>query len=217
MSPSAQSAFSEKLKQLLAERGLTQTEVATRTHIDRVDLNRMVNDKREPKPHEVAVLAVVLKVDPKELAGDVDLEQIKLFIIIAEHLVEAEDRLSERQVELQSLADSHRAAESRWTIERQELIAEREQSRRDAAARIAELETTAARREAALDLRLREQANQLAQRAETIAQLQNAIAANTQTITTLRAEVAGAGGRAIFSAVIGALAGAALAKSGDND
>lgn len=217
MSPSAQSAFSEKLRQRITALGLTQTEIASRTGIDRVDLNRMVNGKREPKPHEVAMLAVVLKTAPEELAAEVNQEEVRLFTMIAERVLEAEDRLTESLLELQAATNAHRAAENRWAAERQELIAETERVRHEAARRVAEVEAAAATREARLELRNREFAAMVAQRESDIAQLQATIAGNLQTITGLRREVAGANGRAIFTTIVGALAGAALAKATDGD
>lgn len=215
MSPGAQSAFAEKLKQLIAQRGVTQTELASRTGIDRVELNRMVNDKREPKAHEVALLAVALKAKPEELAGDVNRDEVKVFTLIAERLLSAEDGLTERVLELQAVVEAQRAAEIRWAAERQELVEEVALARQQASARVAEVEAAAAGRERDQNLLLREQRERVAQQAVEIGQLRNTLAANATTIQELRAALAGEGGRALIAGVIGALAGVALAKAGD--
>lgn len=215
MSPSAQSAFSEKLKQRIAELGLTQTEVAAKAGIDRIDLNRMVNGKREPKPHEIAMLARVLKVDAEDLAADVNQDEVKVFSVLAERVITAEDRLSERERELAAVVQARAAAEARWATEREELIEETLLAKQDAATRIAQIEGDAARRQAQLSLALRQQTEAVAQRTAEITRLQGVIAANGQTIAELRQHLAGEGGRAIFAGVIGAFAGALLTKSGD--
>jgi transcriptional regulator with XRE-family HTH domain len=216
MSPGAQSAFSEKLRHLIAIEGITQTELATRTGIDRVDLNRMVNDKREPKPHEVALLAVALKVKPEELAADVNQDEVKVFVVIAQRLLGAEDSSTERLLELQAATQAHAATEARWNAERQELIAETTAARRDAANRVAEIEAAAAERAAQYALRVREQTALLAQRDAEIVRLSGFLAANRQTIAELRSKLASEGGKQLFAGLIGALAGAAIASSGDD-
>jgi transcriptional regulator with XRE-family HTH domain len=215
MSPSAQSAFSEKLKQRIAALGLTQTDVAIKAGIDRIELNRMVNGKREPKPHEVAMLARVLKIDPEELAADVNQDEVKVFSVLAERVITADDRLTERERELEAVVQARTAAEARWTTEREELIEETLLAKQDAAARIAQVEGDAARREAQLTLAVRQHAEAVAQRDAEIVRLHGVIAANGQTIAELRQHLAGEGGRALFAGVIGAFAGAILSKSGD--
>ncbi len=68
---------------------------------------------------------------------------------------------------------------------------------------------------AALELQLREQTEKLAQRDGELTRLRAALSANAATIAALQADKAKEGGRALFAGVIGALAGAALSKSGD--
>lgn len=216
MSPAAQSAFADKLRQLLSAARITQTELASVTGIDRVDLNRMVNDKREPKPHEVALLAVALKVKPEELADDVNQDEVKVFTVIAERLLGAENSSTERLLEIQAMMQTHAEAQARWNAEREELVAETMNARRDAANRVAEVEAAAAEREGQLALRLREQTALVAQRNAEITRLNGLLAANGQTITELRGQLAGEGGRALFAGLIGALAGAAIAKASDD-
>jgi transcriptional regulator with XRE-family HTH domain len=215
MSPGAQSAFSEKLKQRITELGLTQTEVAAKAGIDRIDLNRMVNGKREPKPHEVAMLARVLKIDAEELAADVNQDEVKVFSVLAERVITAEERLAESEREREAVVQARTAAEARWTTEREELIEETLVAKQEAASRIAQIEADAARREARLNLEVRQQTEAVAQRDAEITRLQGVIAANGQTMAELRQRLAGEGGRAIFAGVVGALAGALLTKSGD--
>lgn len=215
MSPSAQSAFSEKLKQRIAELGITQTEVALKAGLERIELNRMVNGKREPKPHEVAMLARVLKIPVAELAADVNQDEVKVFSVLAERVITAEERLAERERELGAVTQARTAAEARWTTEREELIEETLVAKQEAATRIAQIEGDAARREAQLNLALRQQIEAVAQRNAEIARLQGVIAANGQTIAELRQHLAGEGGRALFAGVVGALAGALLTNSGD--
>lgn len=215
MSPSAQSAFSEKLKQRITELGVTQTEVAAKAGIDRIELNRMVNGKREPKPHEVAMLARVLKIPVAELAADVNQDEVRVFSVLAERVITAEERLAECERELGAVMQARAAAEARWTTEREELIEETVVAKQEAATRIAQIEGDAARREAHLNLAVRQQTEAIAQRSAEITRLQGVIAANGQTIAELRQHLAGEGGRALFAGVVGALAGALLTKAGD--
>lgn len=215
MSPSAQSAFSETLKQRISEMGTTQTEVAAKAGIDRIDLNRMVNGKREPKAHEVAILARVLKIPAENLAADVNQDEVKVFSVLAERVITADERLTELERELEAVGQARTAAEARWVIEREELFEEILLVKQKAATRIAQIEGDAAEREAQLNLASRKRAEIIAQRDAEIIRLLSVIAANGKTIAELRQHLAGEGGRAIFVGVIGALAGALITKSDD--
>jgi hypothetical protein len=149
----------------------------------------------------------VLQVKPEDLSAEVNKDELKVFTAIAERLITAEEGLLERVLELQAATESHRAAEIRWASERNELVAEVSRARQDAAARIAQVETDAAAREGALSLQLREKSERVAQQQTEIAQLRSVLAANGKTISELRTEIAGEGGRKLAAGFLGLLGG----------
>lgn len=64
--------FGQRLRALMKIRGLTQSELARRTGIDRTQLNRIINDKASPKPHEIAWLAQYLGLSSEEMLAGVE-------------------------------------------------------------------------------------------------------------------------------------------------
>lgn len=71
--PTVHETFGARLKRLMGARGITQTQLAERTGIDRSVLNRLANGKAQPRAEHVAWLAPVLELTPEELMRDLDL------------------------------------------------------------------------------------------------------------------------------------------------
>lgn len=63
--------FGARLTKLMEQAGLSQTELAKKTGIERSALNRLVNDKREPRPEEVEWIAVALGTQASQLVEGV--------------------------------------------------------------------------------------------------------------------------------------------------
>jgi transcriptional regulator with XRE-family HTH domain len=201
--------FAEKLRKLLRERKLTQTDLSKLTGIDRVDLNRMVNGRREPKAHEVAMLSIALSVSSDELASAASDAEVRVYSVIARRVLDAEAALRQLQAEIVARESGYRAAEERWARERMELIGEKEAARR----RAAEIESGAATREARMELRMRELTANLAQRSDEIHRLRFSLKTQAESMASLQAERAKDSGHVLFAGIIGALAGAAIGKS----
>ncbi|MBM4398419.1 MAG: helix-turn-helix transcriptional regulator [Deltaproteobacteria bacterium] len=67
LASSAAETFGARIRRLMQANGFNQTTLAAKTGIDRADLNRLVNDKREPRVEELGFLAKLLDVTPDEL------------------------------------------------------------------------------------------------------------------------------------------------------
>lgn len=212
MSPANLDAFAERLKRLLVQHGMTQTELATRTGIDRVDLNRMANGKREPKPGELAWLSKVFGVKPEELLEGVDTAEVNMYSTWAGRVLDAEAEAKELRAQLEARDGAHQAAEARWLAEREELVATWEQARKDCNDRVAKLLNEAAEREAAMDREARALKDQVALRDEELRAATMKLVQQTREIENLRAELAKQGGRQMFAGLVGAAVGALLTK-----
>lgn len=216
MSPANLDRFAERLRRLLVERGLTQTELAAKTGIDRVDLNRMANGKREPKPAELAFLAKVLRVEPEELLEGLDTAEVRMYAVWAERVIDAEAIVGEIRSQLESREAAHRAAEARWVAERDELLQARQEVLIDCSAKIADAEAAAAKLQAAHERDLRAMRDQLAAAQELVKQFEARLTAQARSIEQHRGEVAKQAGREMFAGLVGAAIGAII-SSNNND
>jgi hypothetical protein len=169
----------------------------------------MINGRREPRAHEVAMLSVALGVSPEDLASAVNEAEVKVYAVIARRVIEAETALAQLQAEAVDRENERRAVEERWMRERIELIGEKEAARR----RAAEIESGAATREARLELRMRELNANLAQRTDEIQRLRFSLKTQAAAMAALQNERSKEGGRVLFAGIIGAHAGAATGKS----
>lgn len=228
----ASSSFAERLRNLINEKGITQTELATRTSIERSEINRMVNGKRDPKPQEIGWLAEALDVHPKKLIEGVNIEQLETFEEEVERareqarrVLSAERERDEAKSALKVQEDTTRTLEAGWRRERSEMQKLLATQRHDCADRLRQQEDELARREhelltelsqlrddkAALERDLR-QARQLAlNREQQIEHLQRSLAAE-------RGKVAAVGiFGGLLGVAVGGLGGALAATDEDED
>jgi transcriptional regulator with XRE-family HTH domain len=222
--------FSKRLKRLMEEKNLSQSEVASKTGIDRSELNRLVHGKRAPKAREAAWLIEALGVTEFmqgiDIAGDPAFrEEIEQHQELARRMLDAERARDDAQAAHKSLEASFRSAETAWRTERQELQEALRDNRRDCAERLKQRDEALAKREnelltklsqandyvAALERQLRATQQLAADRTAQLTQLSKALEAE-------RAKVTSAG---LFGGLVGALigvgAGAAAASSDDEE
>ena len=62
--------LADRLRDMLAARGWTQTDLAERAGLTHAAVNRYVNGRREPRAETVAAIAEALDVNPADLIGD---------------------------------------------------------------------------------------------------------------------------------------------------
>jgi transcriptional regulator with XRE-family HTH domain len=67
-----QPTLGDRIRTIMEERGFSQTQVATRSGIDRSDINRIVKGHRRPRLAELPLLSAVLGVSVEDLLRDVD-------------------------------------------------------------------------------------------------------------------------------------------------
>ncbi len=92
-----------RLGALLAERGLTQAELARRTGIGSANINKFVHAKRRPNAWEIGALAYVLEVELLDLLGVAD----EVADGVAEEVARLTDELARQLDEAARAADRH--------------------------------------------------------------------------------------------------------------
>ena len=65
-------AFGDQLKELMAQRGFTQSALSRRSGVERTVINRMISGKAKPRPEQIDWMAQALGVDMCELLKHAD-------------------------------------------------------------------------------------------------------------------------------------------------
>ena len=138
----------------MEERGVSQTELATKIAIDRTELNRLVNGKRAPKPREAAWLIEALGVEADTFLADLDVsadpafgDEIESHRQLARRVLDAERERDEARAARNGLEASFRVEEMAWRAERGQLQGALADFRRDCAERVKQRDEELARRE----------------------------------------------------------------------
>lgn len=222
--------FAQRLKRLMVEKALSQTELASKTEIDRSEVNRIVHGKRPPKPREAAWLIEAVGstfdefADGLEVIGDPAFkDEVGQHQGVARRVLDAERERDEARASRDSLEASFRADENSWRAERQHLQHTLRDARRECAERVKQREDSFAERENELlqQLSLVTDRNAVLERERRDAQqlatdrLQQ-ISRLTTALDYERSRVAVAG---LFGGLVGALLGAGanalLSSEGD--
>jgi transcriptional regulator with XRE-family HTH domain len=148
-------SLGQRIAKLMAERGVSQTAFATKTGIDRSELNRIVNGKRRPKPHELAWIAGALSISVDDLLGGTKLpvevrRSVTQFEEVARRVLAAESERDAARAQLKAAEEQAAADRALWARERMELDERVAAARRDADLRIQEVQRQAAEREQVL-------------------------------------------------------------------
>lgn len=220
--------FSKRLKRLMEEKNLSQSEVASKTGIDRSELNRLVHGKRAPKAREAAWLIEALGVSDTEFMQGIDIagdpafrEEIEQHQELARRVLDAERERDEALAAHKSLEASFRGAESTWRTERQELQEVLRDNRKDCAERLRQRDEALAKRENELLAKLSQSSDsaadlerQLRAAQQLAADRLTQIATLSKALETERAKVTSAG---LFGGLVGALIGAGAAAASSDD
>ncbi len=189
---------------------MTQTEIAAKTGIDRVELNRMVNGKREPKPAELAWLAKVLGVEPETLLEGIDTAEVRTFAVWADRVLAAEARVDELREQLAQQVEAHEAALMRRQADLDAVLAARATEQEAARVRLMETARIAAEREAAFERDARQLRETIASRDEQVRASNARIGHQAHELAKLREEIAKDAGRMIVAGLVGTALGALL-------
>jgi transcriptional regulator with XRE-family HTH domain len=213
--------FAQRLKRLIDERGMSQTVLAAKTRIERSELNRLVNGKRDPKPYEIGWLAEALGVSPKELIAGIDYEKLELFEeevergqTHAREVLTAERERDDAKAMYKALDDQVHEMEERWRTERRELQTALAEQRDDCKQRVALREEALAKREQELldqNAVLRDRITVLERE---LRQAQVVTADRGRQVEQLQKAVEDARGKAAGAAIFAGLIGAAIGSSG---
>lgn len=146
----------QRVKRLMEEKGFNQTSLARRTGIERTELNRLVNDRRQPRNDELAWLAQALDVTIEVLLEGVDLPEelrktLALFEDAARRVLVAEGERDEIRERLAASEEEHAGERRRWEDERHQLEAQAKAARDESARVVSELSAQVGAAEQALE------------------------------------------------------------------
>ncbi|ACY14059.1 helix-turn-helix domain-containing protein [Haliangium ochraceum] len=146
------SKFGDRLVSFLEKRELSQTELAKMAGIERSTLNRLANNKREPRTEEVEWLAAALKISVDELVAGVEFdseppERDEREAELAARVLKAEAICNSATARVASLEKS--LAETRAEIEKERAAARKKEAamRKEAEEDVASLEEEYEQRE----------------------------------------------------------------------
>lgn len=175
-------SFGDRLKSLIKTRKTSQAQLSRDTKIDRAEINRICNDKRDPRPHEVVKIARAFGMDAEDLLRGVKLPEqfaevrAELERISAELLrnqQEKDEAVAELEAEREQIEEERRA----WRAEREDLHRQLASLRE---AHAAELEALERQTAASTQAQVQQLAQERQRCAGEVANLRRAAAAREQ-------------------------------------
>jgi len=171
----------------MAELGLNQTQLSAKTGIERSELNRIVNDKRQPKGEELVWLAKALGLTVPALLLEIELPEVLVRQLVelealAHRVLMSDAARDEAEAQRAELERGLASERQKWGEERRDLQQQLQSVRADAASRIAGSNRRADDAESRL-------AVERGERVEERAQNQRAIDGQNATIRSLREQV----------------------------
>ena len=144
--------FGSRLRRLMKEKGLNQSSLSKKVGIDRSDLNRMVNDKRQPRPEEVGWLAQALDTPPDALLDGLPISDrlskpVRMLDELLARVLTAESEKDAAVARTKSAEHSLEEAKKRWADERAELERRIREAEADGDRRVQAAQAAAAQRE----------------------------------------------------------------------
>lgn len=209
------------MRHLLAERGLSQTDLATRARIERTELNRIINGKRDPRSYEIGWLAEAFGITTKELLVGVDATKLELIEeemergqAHARDVLTAERERDDAKAMHKALEGEVHGMESGWRAERRDLQAALAAQREDCSQRLTLREEAFAKREQELLDQLAALRDQLTARERELRQAQALAADRGRQAEQLQASLEAARGKIAGAALFAGIVGAAIGSSG---
>jgi transcriptional regulator with XRE-family HTH domain len=139
----ADQTLGQRIRRLMQAHGLNQTELARKTGIERSELNRIINDKRQPKPQELPWLTEALGITVDSLLAGLTLpDALKKGLAeleeMARRVLAAEAERDEVLARLDALEQERNHEREQWTRERGRLHAQLQEAREEAVQRVAD-------------------------------------------------------------------------------
>jgi transcriptional regulator with XRE-family HTH domain len=205
----------QRIARLMKAKGLNQSTLAKRSGIHRTEVNRIVNDRREPRQDELAWLAQTLGVTVEQVLDDVVLPEgaRKTLAVFEDAARRAEAAYSERDeiaARLKVATEENAAANARWAEERAALQKELEQALAEVAKAKSEAQGFAAELALAELSMGMERSARAAEKAQHAAALRQAEAANKALqaqVKQLTEQLVAADSAKIATGVLAGLAG----------
>lgn len=120
--------FGDRLKRVMEEKGISQTELARRIPLERSELNRTLNNKRTPRGDEIGWIAGALGVRPELLLEGIEMSlpadvqrTIARTEIAARRILVAQGEREEAVAKCRILEDSLTTERTAWENERRAL------------------------------------------------------------------------------------------------
>lgn len=157
-STSASRSFGERVKALMQQKGLSQTDLAQKTGMDRSELNRTLNDKRSPRLDEIVWIATTLGVEPLTLFDDEGELSASVKGAIegmeagAKRVLQAEAERDEAKEQLRALERMLADERNAWAREQRELVERHQRERKTTMVRVSALEAELQKSQDALAL-----------------------------------------------------------------
>ena len=212
--------FSQRLRRLLGERGMSQTDLAARARIERSELNRLANGKRDPRPYEIGSLAEAFGLTAKEFLDGVDVAKLELFEeevergqAHAHEVLTAERERDDAKAMYKALEDQVHGMEAGWRAERRDLQAALAAQREDCTQRVALREDALAKREQELLDQNAQLRDQLTARERELRQATAVADDRARQVAKLQRALESAHGQAAGAALVAGLIGAAIGSS----
>lgn len=204
----ARETLGARIGRLAREKRWNQSELARRLGIDRSDVNRVVNDRRDVRVHEIPLFAAGLDMQVEELLDGVELppgyrRQLEKAHDSVLKYLETKAELDETRKRLVGVHDAFQEAMAQWDADRQRWTTERRQliDRHEEQRSVLEQQLAEARREVAA----------LGQR---LAKSEAAASGLREEAEALRGSLAGQKANTVMTGILSGLAGAALGALG---
>lgn len=213
--------FAQRIKRLIDERGISQTELAPLSRIERSELNRIVNGKRDPRPYEIGWLAEALGVSTKELLKDIDYEKLDMFEeevergqTHAREVLTAERERDDAKTTHNALELEVHRMEEGWRKERQALQDALLEQREDCKERVALREDALAKREQELLTQIATLRDRVTNLERELRQAQAVAADRSLQVEQMQRAAESARGQTAGALLLAGLVGAAIGSSG---
>lgn len=183
--PVSKASIGDRIRSLMATQGLSQTELAKKSGIDRSDLNRVINNHRPPRLSELPLLAAALGVGVDDLLDGAEVSpayrrELAKINQSALRFMEAEAARDEAIAKAEGLSRALSEAGLAFDHDRERWAADLERQRKAWEARLASAERDKAETE-----------KQLSDTRREAVELKAQVAGQAGTIAALRAEVVG--------------------------
>lgn len=208
--------FGSRLRELMGESEISQSALAAKVGIDRSDINRMVNDKRQPRPEEVGWLAQALGTTAEALLDGLPISDrlskpVRMLDDLLARVFKAEAEKDTAQARAKSAEDALEEAKKRWADERAELERRIRESEADGNRRVQASQAAGAERERNLHAQLEAARGEVEQWKAEAKGAHAAAAATERRVKEIQGQMIAARDGKVAAGLLGGLIGAMIA------